>query len=127
MGGAYILHTVDWTNVKISQKIKYGIITEINGEWNGKKYRVASVYRPCFGTTEGSLRVTMDIEYKAKFEDEFWYKLGEIGNETCIIGGDFNMRKDQMEKRLIKEGIRMRREDMAVLVFIYTILFHIST
>ena len=28
VGGAYILHTVDWTNVKITQKIKYGIITD---------------------------------------------------------------------------------------------------
>ena len=96
VGGAYILHTVDWTNVKINKKIKYGIITEINGDWNGKRYRVASVYRPCFGTTEGSLRMTMDIEYKAKFEEEFWNKMGEIGNETCIIGGDFNMGKEQI-------------------------------
>ena len=55
----------------------------------------------------------MDIEYKAKFEDEFWNKLGEIGNESCIIGGDFNMGKEQMEKRLLKEGSRVRREDMA--------------
>ena len=33
-GGAYILHTVDWTNVKIKEKIKYGVMIDIEGNWN---------------------------------------------------------------------------------------------
>ena len=59
IGGTYIFHTIDWTNVKIKAGIKYGVITEINGTWDGKKYRILSVYRPCYGKNEGSLRVTM--------------------------------------------------------------------
>ena len=88
-GGAYILHTVDWTNVKIREKIKYGVMIDIEGNWNKGKYRVISVYRPCYGTSEGSLRVTLDLEYKAKFEDEFWTRLNDCSKDKCMVGGDF--------------------------------------
>ena len=80
----------------MNERIKYGVMTEINGNWHGRKYRVVSVYRPCYGQSEGSLRITLDLELKAKFEEEFWNKLVNISNETCIIGGDFNMGRDQI-------------------------------
>ena len=112
IGGTYIFHTIDWTNFEITSGIKYGVLTEINGTWNRKKYRLVSVYRPCYGSTEGSLRVTMDLEYKMKFEEEFWNKLNEVSLETCIIGGDFNMGKEQIDKRLIKEGMMVDRKEM---------------
>ena len=111
-GGAYIFHTVDWTNVKMNERIKYGVMTEINGNWHGRKYRVISVYRPCYGQSEGSLRITLDLELKAKFEEEFWNKLVNISNETCIIGGDFNMGRDQIDKKIIKEGMQVERRNM---------------
>ena len=36
-GGSYIFHTVEWTNVKITTKIKYRVMTEINANWHGRK------------------------------------------------------------------------------------------
>ena len=112
IGGTYIFHTIDWTNVSIKAALKYGVITEINGTWQGKKYRVLSVYRPCYGNNEGSLRVTMDLEHKMKFEEKFWNKLNEASVEKCIIGGDFNMGKEQLDKKIIKEGMTVDRRDM---------------
>ena len=47
-----------------------------------------------------------------KFEKEFWNKLNEASSETCIIGGDFNMGKEQLDKKIVKEGMTVDRRDM---------------
>ena len=61
-GGTYIFHTIDWTKIKIIEKMKYGVVTEITGNWNGKKHKIVSVYRPCYSSAEGSLRLAMDLD-----------------------------------------------------------------
>ena len=92
VGGAIILHTMDWTNVSLVEVIKYGMISKIKGKWNGQEYVVVPIYRPCYGQSEGSMRLVLDLEYKGKFEDHFWAELKLASNgDNVIVGGDFNM------------------------------------
>ncbi len=83
-----ILYSTDWTGVKIVEKVKYGVCTEITGKWKGQKYTIVSVYRPCNNDSEGSLRVSVDYEMKGALENTLWgaVKDGGIGT-TKIIGG----------------------------------------
>jgi hypothetical protein len=90
VGGAIILHTMDWTNVSLVEVIKYGTITKIKGKWNGQDYVVVPIYRPCYGQSEGSMRLVLDLEYKGKFEDHFWaeLKLACKRSSICTAGDD---------------------------------------
>ena len=36
-GGAIVLYSSDWTGIKIAEKVKYGVCTEITGKWRGEK------------------------------------------------------------------------------------------
>ena len=112
IGGAYIFHTIDWTKVKIVEKLKYGVLTEITGNWNGKKHKIISVYRPCYNSSEGSLRLAMDLEWKGGFEEKFWEMINTENESKCMVGGDFNMEKEQLNKRIEKRNMNMRRIEM---------------
>ena len=109
VGGAMILHTLDWTNVTIKEVIKYGTITRIKGKWNGTEYVVVPVYRPCYGQSEGSMRLALDIDFKGKFEEQFWaeLKLASDGG-NAIIGFDFNMGVSSMEKAIREHGMDVK-------------------
>ena len=111
-GGTYIFHTIDWTKIKIIEKMKYGVVTEITGNWNGKKHKIVSVYRPCYSSAEGSLRLAMDLDWKGRFEEKFWDSINETCEAQCIVGGDFNMEKDQLNKKIKDRNMNMRRVEM---------------
>ena len=84
-GGAVILHTMDWTGVKIKEKIKYGVCVEIKGKWAGKKHTILSVYRPCMSNNDGSLRVTLELELKGKLEEVLWGVIKNPGGPFCFF------------------------------------------
>ncbi len=52
-GGAVILYSSDWTGVRIVERVKYGVCTEIVGKWKGVKYTIIAAYRPCNNDNEG--------------------------------------------------------------------------
>ena len=103
IGGAIIFYTKRWTGVKIKERVKYGVCTEIKGKWNGVKHTIISIYRPCKSDKEGSLRVSLDYEMKGGLEEAIWSIIGENGNDGLkLIGGDFNMDGEKIDKKLLK-------------------------
>ena len=67
------------------------------------------VYRPCFGQSEGSMRLVLDIDYNGKFEEHFWSELklaSEGGN--VIVGGDFNLSAEKMPKTIVDHDLDVR-------------------
>ena len=104
-GGAMVFHTANWTGVKISDKISYGTCVEVIGKWAGVRHTVLSVYRPCNNEKEGSLRATLDYELRGKLEELLWGIVAGKGDEEIkVVGGDFSMSGDQMDKKIVEMG-----------------------
>ena len=101
VGGTVILYSDSWSNVKTLNHMQLGTMVEVNGKWNGVESRVISVYRPSMGTGLASLRVTLDKMMNGKCEQIFWEKLGDAAKiGPVMIGGDFNMGVNKLEKKL---------------------------
>ncbi len=113
-GGCMILHTVNWTAVKMVEKIRYGSCVEVSGKWLGISHKIVAVYRPCNNDSEGSLRATLDYEMKGKLEEVLWGTVTEKGNETIkIVGGDFNMDGIRMDQQINEAGGAVERVRVA--------------
>ncbi len=53
----------------INEKIRYGVCVEVKGKYAGVKHKVISVCRPCLSVKEGSLKASLDVEFRGKFEE----------------------------------------------------------
>ena len=100
---------MDLTNVTMKEIIKFGTITRIKGIWNKQEYIVVPVYRPCYGQSEGSMRLVLDIDYSGKFEEHFWaeLKLASDG-DNVIVGGDFNLSAEKMAKAIREHNLDLK-------------------
>ena len=82
--------------------LPYGTLSAISMVWEGVNVRILSAYRPYDSkeASEGALR-NASIKANSDFEEAFWAEVCKQSDVPTLIGGDFNMKPDDIDSRLL--------------------------
>ena len=123
VGGDILFYSEKCTKVIKSPLLPYGTVSSLSLLWEGVNIRVISAYRPYDNkeASEGALR-TAALRVLPGFEEAFWEEITKPSDVKTIIGGDFNMGVEELDKRLL--GTAMSRVSLPEGVTTYMSLSH---
>ena len=102
IGGDIVFFSEECSKVTKTAITPYGTVSRINMLWKGAEVRVVSIYRPYPGAegAVGSLRNAV-TKLDPDFEDSFWDGALTHSDVPMLIGGDFNLGMNEMDKKIL--------------------------
>ena len=105
VGGSILFTSHNCADVRRSGIIKYGVVDKINLSWMRERINIVSTYRPYPNKAKGSL-LSAFMEGSECFDDRYWEPLiTATGNWNVILGGDFNLKGEEVDKKILDSGI----------------------